>query len=160
MKIAIVSGYFNPLHVGHLDYMEAAKELADRLIVIVNSDYQVTLKGSTPFMREEDRIRIISALECTNKVILSTDRDESVVETLKYVVVQHQACGRNSFLFCNGGDRSGVNTPEERLCRSNSYHLTSAYNVGGAKKQSSSHLITRAASKDGAGHIRFLKNGT
>ena len=62
MKIAIVSGYFNPLHVGHLDYMGSAKELADKLIVIVNSDYQVTLKGSTPFMREEDRIRIIKSL--------------------------------------------------------------------------------------------------
>ena len=153
MKIAIVSGYFNPLHVGHLDYMEAAKELADKLIVIVNSDFQVTLKGSTPFMREEDRIRIIKSLKTVDKVYLSTDRDTSVVETLKYLVVQNQACGRNEFLFCNGGDRSGTNTPEERLCRGNSHQLTSVYNVGGNKTQSSSYLISKAAEKDGAGHI-------
>ena len=153
MKIAIVSGYFNPLHVGHLDYMEAAKELADKLIVIVNSDFQVSLKGSTPFMREEDRIRIIKSLKTVDKVYLSTDRDDSVLETLKYVVVQNQACGRNKFLFCNGGDRSDTNTPEERLCRSNSHHLTSVYNIGGSKRQSSSHLISKAAKRDGAGHI-------
>ena len=153
MKIAIVSGYFNPLHVGHLDYMEAAKALADKLIVIVNSDYQVTLKASTPFMREQDRIRIIKSLKAVDKVYLSTDRDGSVLETLKHILVQNQANGRNSFLFCNGGDRSGANTPEERLCSSNSHHLTSVYNVGGNKKQSSSHLISQAAEKDGAGHI-------
>ena len=66
MKIAIVSGYFNPLHVGHLDYLQAARELADKLIVIVNSDYQVTLKGSTPFMTQSDRLKIVKALECVD----------------------------------------------------------------------------------------------
>ena len=54
MKIAIVSGYFNPLHVGHLDYLETAKKISDKLIVIVNNDHQVSLKGSTPFMTKED----------------------------------------------------------------------------------------------------------
>ena len=153
MKYSIVSGYFNPLHIGHLDYMEAAKDLSDKLIVIVNSDYQVSLKHSTPFMRQEDRIRIIKSLKIVDRVYLSTDRDGSVLETLKYVLVQNQACGRNQFLFCNGGDRSGTNTPEERLCKSNSYHLTSVYNVGGNKTQSSSYLISKAAEKDGVGHI-------
>ena len=153
MKMAIVSGYFNPLHVGHLDYIEAAKALADKLIVIVNSDYQVTLKGSTPFMREADRMRIIKSLKAVDKVYLSTDRDTSVLETLKHVLVQNQANGRNYFMFCNGGDRSGSNTPEERLCASNSYQLTSAYNIGGNKKQSSSYLISQAASRDGSSQI-------
>ena len=104
-------------------------------------------------MREEDRIRIIKSLKTVDKVYLSTDRDDSVLETLKYVVVHNQACGRNKFLFCNGGDRSDANAPEERLCRSNSHHLTSVYNIGGSKRQSSSHLISKAAKRDGAGHI-------
>jgi D-beta-D-heptose 7-phosphate kinase/D-beta-D-heptose 1-phosphate adenosyltransferase len=153
MKYAIVSGYFNPLHVGHLDYMQAAKDLGDKLIVIVNSDYQVTLKGSTPFMNQSDRLKIIKALKCVDRVYLSTDKDGSVLGTLKHVLVQNQANGRNSFLFCNGGDRSDTNTPEERLCRSNSYHLTSVYNVGGEKRQSSSEIISKAAGKDGCSQI-------
>ena len=145
MKIAIVSGYFNPLHVGHLDYLETAKKISDKLIVIVNNDHQVSLKGSTPFMTEEDRIRIVSALRCVDGVYLSTDKDASVLGTLKHVLVQNQANGRNHFMFCNGGDRSNTNTPEERLCSSNSYNLTSVYNVGGNKAESSSVLINNAA---------------
>ena len=145
MKIAIVSGYFNPLHVGHLDYLETAKKISDKLIVIVNNDHQVSLKGSTPFMTEEDRIRIVSALRCVDGVYLSTDKDASVLGTLKHVLVQNQANGRNHFMFCNGGERSNTNTPEERLCSSNSYNLTSVYNVGGNKAESSSVLINNAA---------------
>ena len=153
MKIAIVSGYFNPLHVGHLYYMKAARGLADKLFVIVNTDYQVSLKGSTPFMSEVDRVRIIEALKCVDGVWLSRDRDESVLVSLKYLVVHNQACGRNSFIFCNGGNRHSTNTPEEKLCANNFHHLTSVYNVGGEKRQSSSTLITKAAMKDGAGEI-------
>ena len=153
MKIAIVSGYFNPLHVGHLDYLQAARDLADKLIVIVNSDYQVTLKGSTPFMNQSDRLKIVKALKCVDGVYLSTDKDGSVLGTLKHVLVQNQANGRNHFMFCNGGDRSETNTPEERLCSSNSYQLTSVYNVGGEKRQSSSDIISKAAKKDGSSQI-------
>ena len=144
-RIVIISGYFNPLHVGHLDYLETAKKISDKLIVIVNNDHQVSLKGSTPFMTEEDRIRIVSALRCVDGVYLSTDKDASVLGTLKHVLVQNQANGRNHFMFCNGGDRSNTNTPEERLCSSNSYNLTSVYNVGGNKAESSSVLINNAA---------------
>ena len=153
MKIAIVSGYFNPLHVGHLDYMEAAKKIADKLFVIINNDYQVSLKGSTFFMCESERKRIVSALRFVDDTFISRDKDESVLGTLQRILVSHQANGRNSFIFCNGGDRSSTNTPEERLCSSNSYHLTSVYNVGGKKRQSSSDLISIAAKKDGCSQI-------
>ena len=145
MKIAIVSGYFNPLHVGHLDYLEAAKKISDKLIVIVNSDHQVVLKGSTPFMNQSDRVTVVKALKYVDRVYLSTDKDESVLETLKHILVQNQANGRNHFMFCNGGDRSNTNTPEERLCSSNSYQLTSIYNIGGEKRESSSEIISKAA---------------
>jgi cytidyltransferase-like protein len=60
--VVAVSGYFNPLHVGHLDMIEKARKLGDKLVVIVNNDYQVKLKGSVPFMTLADRVRIIGAL--------------------------------------------------------------------------------------------------
>ena len=157
MKIAIVSGYFNPIHIGHLDYLEAAKALAHKLFVIVNNDHQVEIKGSTPFMNETDRMRIVSALACVDGATLSIDKDGSVLETLKYLVMSNQACGRNSFIFCNGGDRGDGNTPEESFCAENSYHLTSQYNVGGGKKESSSTLIHNAAKKDAIVHDEIKK---
>jgi cytidyltransferase-like protein len=61
-RVVIISGYFNPLHVGHLDYIESAKKLGDSLIVIVNNEAQVELKGSVPFMTEEDRLRIVKIM--------------------------------------------------------------------------------------------------
>ena len=50
-KVTIVSGYFNPLHKGHLELFEKAKALGDQLWVIVNSDLQRELKGSKAFMK-------------------------------------------------------------------------------------------------------------
>jgi cytidyltransferase-like protein len=144
VKFAICSGYFNPIHIGHLDYLQHAKSLGDKLFVIVNNDHQVEIKGSTPFMNEKDRYRIVSALECVDGVTLSTDRDNSVLKTLKHLVIHNQGCGRNSFIFCNGGDRGSENTPEEQFCSYNSYLLTSTYNVGGDKAESSSVLINKA----------------
>ena len=70
-RIVVVSGYFNPLHVGHLDYLESAKKLGDFLIVIVNNDDQVKIKGSTPFMSLEDRIRIVKSLDCVSQAVPS-----------------------------------------------------------------------------------------
>lgn len=133
------------MHIGHLDYLQSAKALVDKLFVIVNNDHQVSIKGSTPFMSEMDRVRIISTLECVDKVFLSKDLDDTVLKTLKSVIIQNQACGRNSFIFCNGGDRGSENTAEEQFCDNNNYSLTSEYNIGGYKKESSSTLINNAA---------------
>ena len=70
MKIVATSGYFDPLHVGHLECLELAKELGDKLIVIVNSDLQARLKKGKPFMNEQDRLKIVSALKCVDEVFL------------------------------------------------------------------------------------------
>ena len=145
MKFAICSGYFNPIHIVHLDYLQYAKSLADKLFVIVNNDPQVKLKGSTPFMNEKDRMRIVGSLEFVDEAILSTDRDDSVLKTLRHLVIYNQGCGRNSFIFCNGGERGSENTLEESFCSDNLYLLTSRYNVGGDKAESSSVLINTAA---------------
>jgi len=81
-KFVVISGYFNPLHVGHLDYISSAKALGDILVVIVNSDDQVKIKGSVPFMNEKDRFRIVSNLKDVDYTYTSTDEDGSVSNSL------------------------------------------------------------------------------
>jgi cytidyltransferase-like protein len=83
--IGIVSGYFNPIHQGHLEYFNAAKDQCKNLIVIVNNDYQVSLKGSKPFMDENHRSIIVNNIKSVNKTIISIDKDKSVCETIKLI---------------------------------------------------------------------------
>ena len=140
MRVVLISGYFNPLHTGHLDYIKAASELGDKLVVIVNNDKQVELKGSIPFMTEEDRMRIVSAIKGVDRTVLSIDKDESVVNTLKSIYNEYAIdYFFDSMTFANGGDRTKGNSPEEKYCIWRK--ISTAYNVGGEKTQSSSKLI-------------------
>lgn len=140
MRIGIVSGYFNPIHTGHLDYIQGAKEKCEWLYVIVNNDNQVKLKGSTNFMDEVSRLRIINALEAVHMAILSIDEDHTVVKSIQKIYNIH--CDDpfvNGIYFMNGGDRAGDNTPEAEFCKQNGIYLR--YNVGGEKTTSSSQLL-------------------
>ena len=85
MKAIIVSGYFNPLHKGHLEYLNQAKAIADKLIVIVNNDHQRALKGSKAFQDQEERVIIISNLKAVDEVVLSIDQDRTVCETIRHI---------------------------------------------------------------------------
>ena len=105
--IVATSGYFDPLHVGHLECLEMAKELGDRLIVIVNSDLQAKLKKGESFMKEEDRMKIVSALKCVDHVFLSIDKDKSQCESLRHI---------NPDIFAKGGDRTSGEIPESKVC--------------------------------------------
>lgn len=133
MKTVVTSGYFNPLHIGHLSLLTAAKKLGDRLVVIVNNDWQVELKGSVPFMNAVHRAAIVSALRCVDEVVISTDMGRSVINTLN---------GIEFDIFAKGGDSTPSNTPEERYCLENGKEIM--YRVGGDKIESSSHLIKMA----------------
>ncbi len=136
-KITVaVSGYFNPLHVGHLEMMERAKKLGDRLVVIVNNDYQVKLKGRVPFLKQADRVKIISAVKWVDKVFLSIDRDPSVCKSLAKVKPD---------IFAKGGDRNAGNIPETAVCRK--YGIKLVDKGMGKKIRSSSILIAKAAKK-------------
>ena len=83
--IVAVSGYFDPLHVGHLEYFQLAKQLGDKLYVIVNNDVQAVLKKQTFFMNENDRLEIIKSLSIVDNAILSIDQDKSVSKTLEKI---------------------------------------------------------------------------
>ena len=141
-RIVVVSGYFNPLHVGHLDYLESAKKLGDFLIVIVNNDDQVKIKGSTPFMSLEDRIRIVKSLDCVSQAIPSVDEDSSVVQTLNILHTKYSLdWDFDEMIFANGGDRKADDIPEYELCEKRG--ITMAFNVGGGHTQSSSILLNK-----------------
>jgi cytidyltransferase-like protein len=126
-----VSGYFDPLHVGHLEYLTKAKELAGpggKLVVIVNNDHQATLKKGRPFMRESERIEIVKALRVVDEVHLSIDTDRTVCETIKIVPMTH---------FVNGGDQNNDSIPERPVCKHLGIQLIDGL---GDKIQSSSWL--------------------
>ena len=106
--IVTTSGYFDPLHVGHLECLEMAKELGDRLIVIVNSDLQAKLKKGKSFMNENDRMKIVSALKCVDHVFLSIDKDKSQCESLRHIQPD---------IFAKGGDRMSDEIPESKVCK-------------------------------------------
>ena len=84
-KGVIVSGYFNPIHKGHIEYFNNAKALADVLFVIVNNDHQRALKGSKEFQLQEERMFIVSNIKSVNHCILSTDQDRTVCKTIEKI---------------------------------------------------------------------------
>jgi len=112
-KTAIVSGYFDPLHIGHLEYFKLAKELADELIVIVNNRKQCLLKKADEFMDEKDRLEIIFHLDMVDEAILAVDEDKSVTETIRTIKRMKPF---DELVFCNGGDRDASNSPEVKVC--------------------------------------------
>ena len=87
-KAIIVSGYFNPIHKGHLEYFNNAKAIADQLFVIVNNDYQRALKGSKEFQDENERMIIVSNIKTVDRAILSIDTDRTVCGTIKMIAEQ------------------------------------------------------------------------
>ena len=137
-KAIIVSGYFNPIHKGHLEYFQNAKKLADELFVIVNSDYQRSLKGSKEFQDEQERIFIVSNIKSVNKAILSIDQDRTVCRTIEKIADEY---GQNYLLsFANGGDQNNDTIPEKPIC--DKLGITLVDGLGG-KIQSSSWLLNK-----------------
>ena len=138
MKAIIVSGYFNPLHKGHLEYLNHAKAIADKLIVIVNNDHQRELKGTKAFQDEEERVIIISNLKAVDEVVLSIDQDRTVCETIRHI---SEKFGKEYELaFANGGDQSNESSPEAPICNELGINLIDGL---GEKIQSSSWLLEK-----------------
>ena len=133
-KIVCVSGYFDPIHVGHLEYFKNAKKLGDKLLVIVNNDEQATLKKGKPFMPVDERIILINELECVDIVVKSIDTDRTVCQTLATIEPKPT-------YFCNGGDQFNDIIPEAAICDQRGIILADGL---GEKIQSSSWLIKKS----------------
>jgi len=131
MSIACVSGYFDPIHIGHLEYFKLSKNVADKLMVIVNNDEQAILKKGKAFMPVDERIKIIEELKCVDYVVKSTDFDRTVCKTL-------ETLNPKPTFFCNGGDQNNNSIPEAEICNKLGIILLDGF---GDKIQSSSWLI-------------------
>ena len=138
LKGIIVSGYFNPLHKGHIEYFHLAKSQGDKLFVIVNSDHQRKLKESKEFMLEDERILIINELGIVDKVILSIDKDRSVCATLEKIFKEYS--DKYDLFFANGGDQNTSSSPETPLCQKIGIGIIDGL---GDKVQSSSWLLKK-----------------
>jgi D-beta-D-heptose 7-phosphate kinase/D-beta-D-heptose 1-phosphate adenosyltransferase len=135
-KAIIVSGYFNPIHKGHLEYFNSAKSLADELFVIVNSDVQRALKGSKEFQEEEERLFIVQNIKAVDKAIISIDTDRTVCESIRSI---SETYGKEYDLgFANGGDQNNNSIPEVPVCKELGIQLIDGL---GEKIQSSSWLL-------------------
>jgi cytidyltransferase-like protein len=143
-KVVITSGFFNPIHVGHINLIRESKNLGDFLVVVVNNDDQVKIKGKTAFMPENERIEIIKALKYVDEVFLSVDKDISVSESL--ITVAKKYPGAELF-FAKGGDRSSSNIPENEVKACRDFNIKIINGVGGGKVQSSSWLLAKANGK-------------
>ena len=137
-KAIIVSGYFNPIHKGHLDYFNQAKALADELIVIVNNDHQRELKGSQKFQLEEERVIIVSNIKAVDRVYLSVDQDRTVCQTITKIAEELGAT--HDLAFANGGDQNNQSIPEVPVCQKLGVTLIDGL---GDKIQSSSWLLKK-----------------
>jgi len=146
MKVIIVSGYFNPLHGGHLDMIEAARAMGDKLIVVVNNDKQQLLKKGKIILDEKNRLRLMRALRDVNEVVLSIDEDPTVIHTIEMIARQHPG---DELVFAQGGDRdSDKVNPEADICHQ--YGIQIVYGVGGTDKPDSSTRINQATGHETA----------
>lgn len=137
-KAIIVSGYFNPLHKGHLELFEKAKAAGDELWVIVNSDLQRELKGSKEFMLEDERLIIVRAIGIVDKALISTDKDKTQRKTLANLADKYST--EYELYFANGGDQNNDSIPEVPFCKEKGIGLLEGL---GDKIQSSSWLLKK-----------------
>ena len=111
----IVSGYFNPIHKGHIEYFNNARAIGDYLIVIVNNDKQRALKGSKEFQQEDERVFIVSNIKSVDQVFLSIDGDRTVCATIHHI--HKQLHNDYRLAFANGGDQNNNSIPEVPVCQ-------------------------------------------
>ena len=131
-KVVATSGYFDPVHHGHIELFRLSKQLGDHLIVIINNDNQTMQKKGYVFMPAEEKAKIISEFACVDSIFISIDEDQSQCKTLEYL---------RPHIFTKGGDRYINEIPETPICRMHGIEIIDGV---GAKVQSSSDLIKKA----------------
>ena len=134
-KIVLVTGGFDPLHSGHIEYFKSAKKLGDLLVVGINSDSWLSRKKGAPFMPEQERNGIVKNLSMVDRTIFFNDRDGSAKEAIRDLRALYP---NDQIIFANGGDRTQENIPEMDIKDDN---LVFAFGVGGENKMNSSSWI-------------------
>jgi cytidyltransferase-like protein len=132
-KIVLVTGGFDPIHSGHVEYLKSAKKLGDTLIVGVNSDDWLTRKKGRPFMPITERVTLLENLKMVDYVILFNDTDNTAIEAIKNVKALYP---HETVVFANGGDRTKDNIPEMVVD-----NVEFVFGVGGENKANSSSWI-------------------
>lgn len=137
-KAVIVSGYFNPVHKGHIEYFQNARKLADELFVIVNNDHQRALKGSKEFQDKNERKFIIENFRLVDKCFIAVDSDRTVIESIRKIYNEYS--DTYDLAFANGGDQNNDIIPERSICEELGIQLLDGL---GNKIQSSSWLLNK-----------------
>ena len=139
-RIVMISGGFDPIHIGHIRYIKEAKKLGDKLIIVLNNDNWLKTKKGKEFMKEKERKEIIEAIIGVDKVVISghvkNTKDMSVCEEIKKIKPD---------IFANGGDRFADDIPEFKLC--NDLGIKMVFNVGKGGKIRSSSVLLKEYSK-------------
>jgi cytidyltransferase-like protein len=128
--VILVSGGFDPLHVGHVEYIEKASSYG-RVVVALNSDEWLVRKKGYVFQSWEERAKILASLKAVSQVVKVKDEDGTVCEAIKRLKPEY---------FGNGGDRGPTNTPESELC--SKLGVKTLYGLG-KKVQTSSGLVNK-----------------
>lgn len=162
MTIVLVSGGFDPLHSGHIQYFIEAKKLGDRLIVGVNSDAWLTRKKGKPFMPSSERAEIVRALSMVDGVVEFNDEYDSDGSCKNFVKDSCWNYEEDEIIFANGGDRNSDNIPEMEIKAEN---LSFAFGVGGENKANSSSWILKewknpVVKRNWGSYTILDKNGT
>lgn len=129
--IVAASGYFDPIHIGHIEYLKKAKELGDKLVVIINNTNQAILKKGYEFMPLKERVEIVKALAFVDEVFESIDDDKTVCKSLEKI---------KPHIFAKGGDRFSFEIPEAEICQKHNIEIIHGL---GDKIQSSSTLVEK-----------------
>jgi glycerol-3-phosphate cytidylyltransferase/D-beta-D-heptose 7-phosphate kinase/D-beta-D-heptose 1-phosphate adenosyltransferase len=148
MKIVIVSGFFNPLHGGHLDMIEAAAAMGDKLIVVVNNDVQQQMKKGKIILDEQNRMRLMAALREVDEVFLSIDDDPGQSKSLRMLREKYPT---DELIFANGGDRTSTKVlPENEAQACVDCNIAAVFGVGShdVEKRDSSTRINQATGKE------------
>jgi glycerol-3-phosphate cytidylyltransferase/D-beta-D-heptose 7-phosphate kinase/D-beta-D-heptose 1-phosphate adenosyltransferase len=142
-RASIVSGYFGPLHDGHLDLFEAARARTGHLIVIVNNDQQQVLKKGRMIQPAAVRHRLVTALRCVDASYVAVEDGPAMDGSLDLVRADYPD---TELEFCNGGDRSpdADTLPAEEVAAAQRNRITLVYGVGGTDKADSSTRIIEA----------------
>ncbi|MGI9604756.1 MAG: adenylyltransferase/cytidyltransferase family protein [Acidimicrobiales bacterium] len=134
----IVSGYFDPLHIGHLDMLEDAASRGDAVIAIVNNNAQQEMKKGMVISDQADRLRIVSSLRVVDHAFVAVDDDRTVSASIEKAVADHGST-YDDFVFGNGGDRRPEFVPEAAVCERLGIELV--FDLGGTDKSDSSSRI-------------------